>query len=360
MLDLTAVKQVDLLALVQASGIELDKASSREHSGPCPKCGGTDRFHVHEDKGWFCRNCTGDPATGHWHDALDFVMWRDGVDFIEAYRRLGGGGTLSAKEREQLKAQREQRDEDRRQQDKAERAKARAELDQSGIAKAYYANLDKLDKRGEWYKRGLMDLWQDYFRVGYNPVREFHSGDKTFVAASLTIPTWQPAITDDGDLSWACTALVHRLLNDKAPGGKYRPERAGLGKPVFRCDLYSSTIDGPVLLVEGEIKAMVTWSHMQDYISQDHPTGTVGRLTVAGISGKSLSQEQADELKTAGDIWICLDPDARQDAERAARMLGIERCRIIDLPGKVDDMLVDGSLEAWQFKSLLDRARRVK
>ena len=52
----------------------LKKQAAREWAGPCPKCGGRDRFRV-TDTGWFCRKCTGEPGSGgHWGDALDFVQ----------------------------------------------------------------------------------------------------------------------------------------------------------------------------------------------------------------------------------------------------------------------------------------------
>lgn len=61
-----------------------------EYHGPCPAagCGGTDRFvcwptpRTGYPRAW-CRQCHPDPMNG-----VDFLMWRDGLDFPAACRRL--------------------------------------------------------------------------------------------------------------------------------------------------------------------------------------------------------------------------------------------------------------------------------
>jgi hypothetical protein len=60
-IDNTLVKQsVDLLALV-GRVVALKRMASTnggEYAGPCPFCGGTDRFHVWpagDPPGWWCR-----------------------------------------------------------------------------------------------------------------------------------------------------------------------------------------------------------------------------------------------------------------------------------------------------------------
>jgi hypothetical protein len=56
-----------------------------EQTGPCPRCGGTDRFSINTAKQvWNCRGC----ARGG--DIIELVMHLDGVDFREACRSLIG------------------------------------------------------------------------------------------------------------------------------------------------------------------------------------------------------------------------------------------------------------------------------
>lgn len=91
MLEVQRIKMVtDLLAWV-ASDTHLRRLASTgggEYAGPCPFCGGLDRFRVqpHHPNGgrWLCRGCT----EGKWRDAIAYVMRRDCVNFKEACFRL--------------------------------------------------------------------------------------------------------------------------------------------------------------------------------------------------------------------------------------------------------------------------------
>jgi len=62
---------------------ELRRASAKEWHGPCPWCGGDDRFRVTADH-FACRQC------GRSGDAIEFVMQHQGIDFRGAVSILGG------------------------------------------------------------------------------------------------------------------------------------------------------------------------------------------------------------------------------------------------------------------------------
>ena len=58
------------------------KKSGGYHIGPCPFCGGKDRFNVKSAEGgdlWICRQC----GDGKYHDVIDFLQRRDGRTFAE-------------------------------------------------------------------------------------------------------------------------------------------------------------------------------------------------------------------------------------------------------------------------------------
>jgi len=77
-------KRTDLIELA-GRYTQLRKASgTKEWEGPCPKCSGRDRFHVKADA-FFCRQCH-----EKFGDAIEFVQWMDGCDFVEAIEKLTG------------------------------------------------------------------------------------------------------------------------------------------------------------------------------------------------------------------------------------------------------------------------------
>jgi DNA primase len=87
----SALAQVDLLALI-GGDTPLRRVASTcggEYAGPCPWCGGEDRFrvqpHASPTPRWMCRRCIGEQ---HWDTAIGYVMRRDGVDFRTACARL--------------------------------------------------------------------------------------------------------------------------------------------------------------------------------------------------------------------------------------------------------------------------------
>lgn len=91
MIDLETLKaNTDLLALAghDTSLKKIATTGGGEYAGPCPFCGGVDRFRVQpESRRWLCRNCTG----GKWQDAIAYVQKRDGCDFKQACQALGAG-----------------------------------------------------------------------------------------------------------------------------------------------------------------------------------------------------------------------------------------------------------------------------
>ncbi len=64
-----------------------------EYHGPCPVCGGNDRFHIWPDhpKGpqWWCRQCPPGPPEGKGGDLIEFYRWRDGLSYRDACARAG-------------------------------------------------------------------------------------------------------------------------------------------------------------------------------------------------------------------------------------------------------------------------------
>jgi hypothetical protein len=84
-------RNVPIEDIVARHGIKL-RRSGQEHVGPCPKCGGTDRFSINPKKGVF--NCRGCQRGG---DVIELVEFLDGVDFPHAIETLTGNGLNGGK-----------------------------------------------------------------------------------------------------------------------------------------------------------------------------------------------------------------------------------------------------------------------
>lgn len=79
-----------ILELVARMGVELRRKSGThggEYAGPCPVCGGRDRFLAWPEQGeggtWYCRGCD------HGGDCIELVRHVEGKSFAEACEALG-------------------------------------------------------------------------------------------------------------------------------------------------------------------------------------------------------------------------------------------------------------------------------
>jgi CHC2 zinc finger len=78
-------RAADLLSLANQYGAKLKKTGTVEWAGPCPSCGGNDRFSINVKKQVFnCRGCGGKG------NVISFVEMITGGSFIEACERITG------------------------------------------------------------------------------------------------------------------------------------------------------------------------------------------------------------------------------------------------------------------------------
>ena len=92
--QIAQARQVDLLRLIEPDTtlIRIANTHGGEYAGPCPFCGGTDRFHVVPTTGkWYCRQCN--PRGG---DSIDYVQRREQVAFQAAVALLAGNTAWTA------------------------------------------------------------------------------------------------------------------------------------------------------------------------------------------------------------------------------------------------------------------------
>ncbi len=122
-------RDVSVMALIDRRGIKLRKAGT-EYAGPCPVCGGDDRFGVNPRKDvWLCR------GSGRGGDAIALVEYLDGADFLAACETLTGrapprgeGSRLSAEDLARREAERRRLEAEREAQSASYRERERGHL----------------------------------------------------------------------------------------------------------------------------------------------------------------------------------------------------------------------------------------
>lgn len=320
----------------------LRKVAAHEWASPCPRCGGSDRFRVNDEKGWFCRTCQGEPGSGgHWGDYADFMQFLSGWTLRETLHSLGMDRKLTPAEIAALDTERKAAQEKARAEEFAKQSEVHSRLT-SGNWQRYHDNLNSIpEARAMWNRRGLSDGWIDFYHLGYCLPRDWWG---KFFSDSLTIPYLR---IDNG--AFRVVNLKHRILIDNPPMGKYLPELSGAGSQLFYANYYDPTPAGKnLLIVEGEIKAMVTWSCLGE-------TGYWPAWSVIGIPGHGWREEWVHIFNLAERVFICLDPDG--DAQRAAKRLVncmADRAKNILLPEKIDDLIAMNILDGSKLVEILE------
>lgn len=332
--DLDRLKhETDLVELVRGDTRLEPKVRGRasgEHAGPCPFCGGRDRFVVwptgREDGTppmWMCRRCTPDGGS-----VLDYVMRRERLSFQEAVAWLAGDllpmrptpAPARTRSRAEIEAD-------------VERAEHLAEYWTSRAAalRAELAEHPEVVARLE--AGGISAEAAAHFGFGYT----VHQGTR-----SLVIP-WRYHFRDREIV----TGVQYRaILGDRFEGGdpRYRWRAGSRGKALFNADAILDPIEDTLIVVEGAKKAAALWSHCL-------------RSTVAIASKCGWDPAWAPKLRGFGRVVFALDPDADEQAVAAAQ--GTPKALVARLPMKPDDLLVATGGDVDLLWSFIAMARRV-
>lgn len=284
--------------------IQLKRSSHDEYVGPCPYCGGTDRFHVWQDKGNFwCRQC----------EAKGFVNDDQDTDNHELRLRI-----LEAKQRE------------------IERKQADLEARMTALEKMHNCRDHLLYHRQMsdeailyWNEQGMLSETIEKYLLGFC----YRCPTDIEHRPSYTIP-----VISNGKL-WN---IRHRLVN--APNGdKYRPHLSGLPNVLFNADDLRAASD-TILVVEGEKKSIIAAQ-----------TGFVN----VGVMGKSgFDKAWVSKFAPFQRVNVCYDPDALDKAAEVARLFD-RRGRVVALPDKLDDLITLYGATAQDIQAAIDLGRVV-
>lgn len=326
----------DLIEIAEQAGAQFHKSNSEWRSA-CPLHGGDNKnaFAVYTGSDGKQRyTCfSGDCGSG---DIFDFVMRWKGCNFVDAYHFLGGHDSIDPAEIARAAELREQRARQAKEEKEREHARAMLDLQTARAWEAYHANLD--DKsRNLWHKRGIEDDFIDWWQFGYCQAFTVMSDGARFITPSLTIPIM--------DTTGEIINIRHRLLQPPNANDKYRPDRPGLpAAPFIAYAALGYDLDR-ILVVEGEIKAAVTF---QELWSDNVQT------QVIGIPGKNNFRAVAEHLK-GHEVYILFDPDATQQAMEAAQSVG---GKYIPFPMKIDDAINSGAINKADVLRLIRMGRK--
>jgi hypothetical protein len=249
-------QRTDLLALAERETTL--RKSGAWYSGPCPICGGTDRFVLKATANgwrWLCRQC----GDGKYHTPLDYIMQRDHVDFKTALNKLGGiaipvgpiarmkperPGYTMPDETWQDEALTAILDANTRLLGKSEGEPGRAYLTSRGVTP------------GSWY----------YWLLGYAIIENRPAVVIPHLAENMTV-----------------LAVKYRFLDAKDKSDRFKMR--GGSKPVLY-GLHHATGGETLLVVEGELNAVSIW--------QCNPNGvdviSTGTETLSGYARERLPQ----------------------------------------------------------------------
>lgn len=330
--------QINLVQWAETAGARLHKAG-REFRGNCPLHGGDNQqgFAIYDDeRRWTC--FTGDCGSG---DALGFIMKFKRVGLLEAIEIATGGKPISPEDVVRIQAEQAERAARQLEEQIKHAQTVLAEIRETQVWLKYHEQLEQSEVgRNWWSTRGVPVTFQNYWQLGYETDRRVWIGDEIRVPTA-TIPIFAQ--------DWQCQQVKHRLIGAPDKAGKYRYEYTDLPAQPFLSDpdeMKAKT----VVLVEGEIKAMVT------AITLDTPN-----WQVVGMPGKGTPIDRVTPyLSEAQDVFVCCDPDTGKLNEDIAHELGAGRCRIVETPIKIDDYILAADIGKDKLKTLFNQSRRVK
>ncbi len=269
------VRQVDLPALVG-----LVPRGRNWLACPCPFCGGRDRFVLRHtaERGWvwYCRGC----GDGRYHDAVDFIMRRDGVGFAQALAHLArlAGQDIPAARPERPAAVAEQRQASVAAPDRAWQEAAWAALRRAQAA------LTPDSPVGRYLlSRGIrQETWAAW---GLGAGVYAHKGRST---PAVVLPTF------DGGSSklWA---IKYRLLQPAPEGRRYVLLRGSVPM-VFGLQRCRPSLERGLLVVEGELNALSAWQERPepwDVVSMGSGTAGAPILKVLAALGRAYGKRAA-------------------------------------------------------------------
>jgi len=325
-----------------------------EWAGPCPFCGGEDRFRVWPThpggRGrWWCRGCD---RSG---DVYAYLQQRDGLSFPQAVEALTRGSGCRAAPAPQPDLQSASSSLACEPPGKEWQARARAFCDYArdclwsaeGLgARTYLAEV-----------RGLAEETIRHFGLGYNPCTlydrpvsrwGFDRGRAVYLSRGLVIPCdldgvlWYVQVRRPRE-SEPLLAYLGGDIPAWRPEAKYMALKGGAGKALFGAAVEDLAGREVLLLCEGEFDAMLAWQALRHLVD-------VATLGGAAKGNRGLPGRWHLRLLHYEAILAAYDADRAGQAGAAMLAAHSRRVKPIAVPSGGDltgYWQSGGNLETW-------------
>ncbi len=362
-----SVNLIDLAGRDTSLHKESGSNGSGEYAGPCPKCGGDDRFHV-TATWWFCRQCHEKRG-----DAVEYLRWRDGLGFAEACVALGGvdTGGRTYLDKGGLSGQGDKPRASPRAAPSAEvttKAPAAGWQDRARafVGWAHGELMADTDALAYLLGRGLSPETIVKAKLGYNP-RELYDKDLARWGISGMVAVWLPRgwvipCEAGGILQYVkvrrraedlarCEAwnAAHPQTSRKKPVQKYHALQGSQKRgAVYGLDSMPGHTD--LVIVEGELNALILGQALLD----------VAAVVSVGDAGNVPGTQALAAMATARRWYLAFDPDKAGDKGRDKLAETYRRARLLPTPWgdrgdkyDLNDAYRDGEdLAAWVIPHL--------
>ena len=251
---------LDLLELA-SKYTELKRVTATEYHGPCPGCGGSDRFIVKIDKNtYFCRN----QECKKWGDVEQFLIDFEQMSFQDACKATGNHSKLTGlPDRPRMEPRKPVDTVDNIDRHKWQ---SRARI----MAQACHENLIEMPELLTWLEaeRGINRFTVDKFLIGFNPSgksspKKLWGTDKDpYIPRGLVLPRLQL----DGTITGINIRQFKKsdnapLMVITDPEKRYMQVAGGKNTPWLLSNHHA-----PLMVVESELDALLLWQELDLFV----------------------------------------------------------------------------------------------
>lgn len=305
-------RDADLLEQAARCGAVLKRAG-REHTGPCPWCGGKDRFSINPVKSkWHCR------GHGGGGDAIGMVMHIAGLSFIEAVQDITGepppsGSLKPLSDAEKAERKRQRQESEARQQERKAQEQA-YQADTREAAQAIWdASQPLLNTAGcAFLAKRHFDVEMICDVARYHPALRHSSG--------ICLPA---IVCRVDDVMGELIGIWREFVTADGEKARIDPQKAALG-PVGGGAVRIGGIADHIGLAEGFRTALGAW-HL---IGKRYPvwatmstSGLIGFEVPLAVRRVTLFPDGDRAIRKNGSEYIPAEPPGRAAVRRKHELL---------------------------------------